>query len=1085
MKHFLLGKYPRKYKLLNRTTLLVMKLTILLLIVGCLGVHASSFAQKITLSVRNAGIENVCTDIKKQSGFSFLYDAAVLKKSGTVNLELKNVPLEEALKQMTAGKALNYRIIDKTVIITEAKTSTRLEDITIKGTVKSKEGPGKTNLPLPGAVISVKGTKQAVVADGDGSYTIKAPADAILVVSLIGYGTKEIAVNGQTTIDVLMLQTASDLQEVIITAYGTSEKKENQIGSAAQVTSKQLERKPANRIDALLEGLVAGLQYESQGAALSSARPRMQTRIRGEASFGASNDPLWVVDGIPINTGDETNMIPGTQTSISPLTFINPNDIESVVILKDATATSIYGANGSNGVILITTKKGKAGKKSLDYSFRTGINVLTNNRFHVLNADQYRELYRESYLNNPSLDPSKMPDLGTDNVDWYNTFFRNGINMQHDLSFSGGTEKTKYYVSAGYFTEKPIMIANQTQRFSTRANIDQKVNKAIDLFLRVGASYNVNNMFSPGNSYYKNRPIDGIYNSDGTFVLKPYNAYAEAKLNDDRQRTVAVTGNIGGTVRFWPWLTFTSTNGIDYTKTRENIYGSIYTFSERNDGMAYRGHNRGFNWDSQQRLNFEKRINQHAFSALLGAEARSEDRSSFSITGYGFTDDQIRDVDYATRATSLISGAEKTGVSYYGQLRYTLSDKYSILGSFRRDANSDFGSDVKWATFQSVGASYTISNEKFWNIKAIDFAKFKLSYGTNGNSRIGTYKSKGIYSFTTSTTYNGQEGAIMTSGENPALSWETTYLINGGLSIGLFKRISMEVEFYRNTTKGILDAVDVTRTTGFTRILQNIGSVRNSGIELTLNTQNIVKDNFQWNTSFNIAHNRNKILKLYNGNDKVLDLTMRREGEDANAFYLVRWAGVDPRDGGPLWYDRNNNITKVFDLNNRVIVGSPTPDVFGGMTNSFQYKSFTLSALVIYNVGGYAFSDLQRDAESDGRNLADENQSTNLLDRWREPGDLTNIPKSVLYENANNGRNSTRFLHKKTSLRLQNISLNYGLPKEWLSKIKLQRANVYFQADNVGFWTPYSTPSNRNDYKNSFNAYPQPLILSFGLNVGL
>lgn len=1062
-----------------------MKLTIILLITACLGVHASSYAQKITLSVRNAGLERVCTDIKKQSGFSFLYDAAVLKKSGTVNLELKEAPLEEALKQITAGKALAYRIIDKTVIITETKSMAQAEDITIKGIVRSKEAPGTPDLPLPGAVVMIKGTNKAVSTAGDGSYTIQAPANGTLVFSILGYGTKEIAINGDKTIDVVLQQTASDLQEVIITAYGSSEKKENQIGSAFQVTSEQLQRKPTLRVDQLLEGLVPGLQYEQQGGATSSARPRFQTRIRGEASFSASNEPLWVIDGIPFKTGDETNFISGTNTSISPLTYLNTNDIESIVILKDASATSIYGADGSNGVILITTKKGKAGTKSLDYSFRTGINVLTNNRFHVLNADEYRELYRESYLNNTSLDPAKMPDLGTGNTDWYKEFFRNGINMQHDLTFSGGTEKTRYYISGAYYTEKPIMIANQTQRFSTRANIDQKVNKSIDLFLRVGASYNINNMFTPNDSYYNNRPIDPIYNPDGSFVLKPYNTYAEAKLNDDRQRAATVQGNIGGTIKIWPWLTFTSTNGIDYSKIRENIYGSMYTFSEREGGMALKGHSNSFNWDSQQRLNFDKRFNQHQFSALFGAEARSEDRNSFSTTGYGFTSDDIRDVAYAKRTTDLPSGEEKTGVSYYGQLRYTLSDKYSLLGSFRRDANSDFGSDVKWATFNSVGASYTISNEKFWNIKAIDFAKLKISYGTNGNSRIGAYKSKGIYTFTNTYSYNGQPGAVMTTGENPVLSWETTYIINGGLSIGLFKRISMEVELYRKTTKGMLDAVDVTRTTGFTRILQNIGSVRNSGIEVTLNTQNIIKRDFEWRTSFNIAHNKNKILKLYNGNDKVLDLTIRREGKDANAYYLVRWAGVDPRDGGPMWYDRNGNITKLFDLNNRVVIGSSTPDFFGGMTNTFQYKSFSLSTLLIYNVGGYAFSNLQRDAESDGRNLADDNQSTNLLDRWREPGDLSNIPKSVLFENANNGRNSTRFLHKKTSLRLQNVSLAYGLSSKWLSKIRLKRASVYFQADNVGFWTPYSTPSNRNDYKNSFNAYPQPLTLSFGLNVGL
>ena len=1088
MKHFLLGKCPGVYRLFNRNILLVMRLTILLLIASCFVVQASSYAQKVTLSVRNAGIESVCIDIKKQSGFFFLYDAAVLKKSGTVSLELKNVELEDALRQMTAGKALGYRIIDKTVIISETKaaTNSNAEDITITGTVRSKEGPGKTDLPLPGVTIAVKGTSKAVSSDGNGAYRITAPANATLVFAMIGFGTKEVAINSSTNIDMVLLETASDLHEIIVTAYGSSERKENQIGSAVQLTSVDLQRKPLNRIDQLLEGMVAGLQYEAQAGGTSTARPRFQTRIRGEASFSASNEPLWVLDGIPLNTGDETNLIPGINTSISPLTYLNPNDIESIVVLKDATATSIYGADGSNGVVLITTKKGQAGKRNINYSFRTGINLINDSRFHVLNGDQYRELYRESYLNNTSLDPAKMPDLGNTNTDWYDVFFRNGITTAHDISLSGGNKKTRYYISGGYFDEKPIMIENQTQRFSGRINIDHTLNKSINLFLRVGGSYNVNNLFYPGDTYYNNRPIDSPFDANGNYVMAFYNQLADAKLDDDVQRTKTLQGSVGGTVKILPWLSFTTTNGLDLSTIRQKNYRSMYTFSERNNaGYMLQGKTNFVNWNSQHRINFDKTINQHSFSALLGGEARSQERRSYNISGSGFPNDDVRDITYATRnVLETNTGDDKTSISYYGQLRYTLANKYSLLGSFRRDANSDFGSDVKWATFNSVGASWTLSNEKFWKIKQIDFAKLKLSYGSNGNSRIGAYKSKGIYKFDLDHGYNGQEGAVMSSGENPLLSWETTYIINGGLSVGLFKRISMEVEFYQNTTKGMLDAVDVTRTTGFTRILQNIGSVRNSGIEITLNTQNIVKDNFEWRTKFNIAHNRNKILKLYNGNDKILDKTIRRVGEDANTFYLIRWAGVDPRDGGPLWYDRNNNVTKEFDLNNRVALGSSTPDFFGGMTNTITYKDFSLSALLIYNVGGYGFSDFQRDAESDGRNLAADNQSTNLLDRWREPGDLSNIPKSVLFVNENNGRNSTRFLHKKTSLRLQNISLNYNLPKKWVNKAKIANASVYFQADNVGFWTPYSTPSNRNDFRNSFNPYPQPLVLSFGLNVG-
>ncbi|SDL31585.1 TonB-linked outer membrane protein, SusC/RagA family [Pedobacter sp. ok626] len=1063
-----------------------MRLTIFLLTIGCLAAQASGYAQKVNLSVHNADMESVCVAIKKQTGFFFLYDADVLKKSGKVSLELKNVDLRDALQRLTTGKALDYKIIDQTVIISEARANTSQEEILIKGTVKSKDGTGQSDMALPGVVITIKGTKKAVATNSDGAYSIQAPANGTLVFSMVGYGTKEVPINGNKKIDIVMMETASDLNEVIVTAYGTSERKENQIGSAFLVTSKDLERKPLDRIDKLLEGIVPGLQYEVQDQTTSSSRSRYQTRIRGEASFGASNEPLWVLDGIPLNTGNQTNAILGVNTSISPLTYLNPSDIESVVVLKDATATSIYGADGSNGVILITTKKGKSGKKSLNYSFRTGLNLINNNRFQVLNADEYRELYTESYKNNTALDQSELPTLSTTNTDWYDEFFRTGVTTTHNLSFSGTHKNTRYYISGGYYDEKQIMIKNQVQRLSARINLDQKINKSIDLFFRLGVSRNINDMFNPGNSYYINRPIDSPYQPDGSYVAAFYNKLREATYDDNTQKANAINGNIGGTIKILPGLSFTSTNGIDYTKIKENIYGSMFSFSNKDEGKATFAKSRSFNWNSQQRLNFDKTINQHDFSVLLGAEARSDDRASNQLMGIGFENDEIRDPNYAIRITPTFSGEEKTGISYYGQFRYTLSKKYSLLGSFRRDGNSDFGSDVKWATFNSVGASWTISNEDFWKIKQIDFAKIKLSYGTNGNSRMGSYKAKGIYNLNViGSGYNGADGAIMASGENPVLSWETTYIINGGISLGLFKRISLDLDIYRNTTKGMLDEVDVTRTTGFTSIDQNIGSVRNSGIEMNLVTQNIQNKDFQWSSTFNIARNTNKILKLYNGNTKVLDKTIREVGKDASTYYLVRWAGVDPRDGGPLWYDASGNLTKAFDLTNRVTVGSSTPDFFGGMTNTFQYKAFTLSALLVYNVGGYAFSTLQRDSESDGRNLADNNQSANQLDRWKEPGDLSNIPKTVLGANENNGRNSTRFLHKKTNLRLTNVSMNYNLPKQLIKRIHLDGASVYLQADNVGFWTPYSSKSDRNDYKNSFNPYPQPLVLSFGLNVSL
>lgn len=1083
MKEIFLDNYSRTYNLFNRQILLIMRLTFTLILLGTLLVQASGYAQKVNISVKDASIESVFKEIKKQTGFYFLYDAAILKKSGKVNLTSKNLDLTEALRQITLGTGLSYKIIDQTVIISEAKSNLSAIDITIKGKVTSKEAASKDLQPLPGAVITVKGMQRAVSADADGNYSIQAPENGVLVFSVIGYGTKEVVIDGKRTIDVTLVETASDLNEVIVTAYGTKETKENQVGSALKVTQKDLEMRPVNRIDALLEGIVPGLQYSVQDGTPSSARPRFQTRLRGESSFGSSNEPIWVIDGIKINTGNETNMILGANTSISPLSYLNPTDIESITILKDATATSIYGADGANGVILVTTKKGYNGKPLINYSFRTGINLINNSRFNMLTASEYRELVAESFANS-SLTVNPIEDKGG-NTDWYDVFFRNGITTNQDISIRGGNGKTGYYISAAYFNEKPIMISNSTDRYSARVNLDHKVGRLINLRLYMGASRNVNNLFTPNDSYYLNRPIDSPYNPDGSFVSAFYNKLADATYNDDIQRTNAFNGGIGGDIELIKGLKYTTTNGIDFTGIRETEYGSINTFVNKAAADAFRGKTDNFFWNSQHRLNYEKTIGKHDFSALVGGEAEAKTAKINQRSGTGFDNDEIRDVDFAKAIKDYYTEYDQTAVSYYGQLRYSFDRRFNLVASYRADANSNFGSDVQWAKFSSVGASWTMSNEKWWKIKQIDFAKIKLSYGTNGNSRIGAFRSKGIYTVDQNQFYNDVQGAYMTSGENPILSWETTHIINGGLSIGLFKRISLDMEVYQNTSKNLINDVNVSRTNGFTGILQNLGEVRNSGIELTLNTQNILSKKFEWTTSFNIAHNKNKILKLYNGEDRIAGTGIRRVGEDVNTYYLIRWAGVDPRDGAALWYDTRGNLTREFDLNNRVLAGSTSPDFFGGMKNTFRFGEIYFSALMIYNAGGYEFSNLQRDAESDGRNLLANNQSRNQLKRWREAGDLALAPKNILNENANTGRNSTRFLHKKTSLRLSNINVSYNLSKQFLEKIKLKRSSVYLQADNVGFWTPYKTEEGFNDYKNSFNPYPQPLVLSFGLNVGL
>jgi TonB-linked SusC/RagA family outer membrane protein len=1085
MKQFLPDKSSGTSKLFNRKILLIMRLTVCLIILCVFGVKAAGYAQKVSINAKNESLAQVSEIIKKQTGFFFLYDANEASKRGKITVSAKDKDLKEVLQEISEQLNLSYKIIDKTIILSNEKNANAQDEIIVKGIVRSNEAAGKPAQALPGVVVRIKGTNKAVNTAADGTFFIKAPASATLVFSIIGYAAKEVAIAGKKVIEVNLEEMAGNLQEIIITAYGTKEVKESQVGSAQQLTRKDLERRPLSRVDQLLDGVVPGVIVQVQDNSTSSIRPRYQTRIRGESSLGASSDPLWVIDGVPMYTGDETNMITGTNTSISPLTYINPDDIESITVLKDATATSIYGANGSNGVVLINTIRGKVGSDNINYSFRTGVNLLRDNKFNVLSASEYRELVGESFANNTQLAINPVIDNGG-NTNWYDVFYRNGVTTQHNITFTGGSKKTSYYVSGAYFNEKPIEIANSTKRFTSRINLDQRISDRFNLFFRMGNAYVINNMFNPGDSYYTNRPIDSPFDSNGNYVLKFYNKLADAVYNDDVQKTMSTYANIGATLVIIPGLSYTTLNGIDYISTVETDYDSMKTFSgSLSNGSAYRGQTTNFKWNSQHRFNFEKNFGRNAISAVIGGEALATERKSVSASGYGFANDNVREVTYAVNRSGSSSGSDQSQLSYFGQVNYSWNKKYNVVGVFRGDGNSDFGSDVQWAFFKSIGASWVISDEDFWNIEAIKHAKLKFSAGTNGNSRIGAYKAKGVYSFSSGNNYNGQSGAVMSSGENSGLTWETTYMYNLGLSLNLFKRISLEAEAYYNKTVDLLDDVYVTNTTGFNEVTQNVGSLRNSGLEVSINTDNIKNSNFSWTTSLNFSINRNKILKLYNDVERRLDTRIIRVGEDTKTNYLIRWAGVDPRDGGPLWYDARGNITKTFDLNNRVIAGRQTPDFFGGMTNTFSYKNFSLRGLFQYTVGGYAFSSLQRNSESDGRNLATDNQSRNQLDRWREPGDLTLVPKTILNENADNGRNSTRFLHSKTAFRLSNVSLNYAFTEKLAKKLSLQRASVYLQADNVGFWTPYKSKEGYNDYRNYFNAFPQPLVLSFGLNVSL
>lgn len=1071
-------------------------LLIVLLLVGVQLAGSVQAQDPVPMTQQDAvKLSDLLSALEKRFQVKFAYSPDVLPLNKLVALKAKGDKLAPILDELSKTLGITYVVNGKRVVFAKAEVK---KAGTVSGTVTSDID----GTPLEGVTVSALGQSRHTVTDPAGKYALETNGDVTeLAFSFMGMQTKRVAITGRV-MNVSMEQDLRLLEGVVVSGYGLSERRENQIGSAVVVTAAQLERKPLDRVDRVLEGLVPGLQYEVQADDQSSPRPRYSTRIRGQASFLASNEPLWIIDGVPIYTGNATNAIIGVNVSISPLSYINPNDIQSITVLKDAAATTIYGANGANGVILLNTKKGLASKDKITYNFRTGINTITDTKFQVLTGDEYRELAAEAYAN-AGLNPADYPFplmKDTANTDWYDKFFRNGLTMLHDLSFSGGNERTRYFISGAYFKEKKTMIANDNERLSIRMNLDQRINKRLSLAFKMGGSYNRNNLFLPQSDYYTNRPNINPYNADGSYALydsvtgyRFLNRLAYAAQNDFNQRTFAVNGNVSASLKLIDGLEFTTTNGLDFFNIREDEYESRKNWSGMDIdgkpvGYARRAQTNYLRWISINRLNYAKQFGAHLVEALIGSEAMDGRRNSLYAFGSNFANDDIREISFAPEETQRAGSSveEESALSGFSRVSYTYDKRFAALFNLRRDGNSRFGKDVAWGTFASAGVAWTVSNEAWWKSKTIDFVKVKASYGTNGNSRVGNYASKGLYSFDEEYSYNGQPGAVMTTGENPAFSWETTRMFNTGINLSILKRISVELEGYRNTTSRLIDNVDVSRTTGETKINQNMGSVRNTGVELTLITNNLDSKDFQWVTNFNIAHNRNRIISLYNNNDKVLGTeTIRRVGEDANTLYLVRWAGVDPRDGSPMWYDLRGNITKVFDLNNRVAVGSTNPDFFGGITNTVSYRQFSLSALVYYSVGGYGFSGLRRNSESDGLYIFDKNQSRNQLDRWREEGDLALSPKLMYGISSSSSRNSTRFVHKKTNLRLQNVSLNYRLPDKIAGKLRLQNFSAYLQADNVGFWTPYQSRKDRNTYKNSFSPYPLERVISFGLVAGI
>ena len=1006
-------------------------------------------------------------------------------------------------------------------------TSTAMaQNVTVKGKVTDESGNA-----IASASIVVKKTKAGVNADGLGVFSISAPANSILEIVAVGFESKQVVASANF-LNVVLKVDVKSLSEVIVTGFGGAQIKRELTGNIARVKGKDIEYMPTPSVDAALQGKAAGVFVNSQSGKLGQA---VTVRIRGNSSISASSQPLYVVDGIPITSTDQSTY----GGDMNPLTDLNPNDIESIEVLKDASAGAIYGSRAANGVVLITTKRGKAGKTQITFNVQSGYSEATK-RVRMLNSKEYAELSLESAANADALDgyattdPSSstayMKDLmdynsfgqwtKTPNVsyDWQDQAFQKGQYNQADLQIRGGNDKTKFFTSFQNLDQVGTIIGNNLQRTTGRLNVDQKANDWLDLGVSLSLSRTYNRRL-PGDNAFSNPlqaaalmpmtpfkdPNTGL--PTGTppgdqnvgLYFNPMIQIQYAKYAQDVYRTF---GNTYLKAKILPGLTFQSEFGLDFLSQNEERYFQTQTVRNTSSSTG-EGTNTGSfvtNYNTNNYFTYAKAKGIHNFNATLGMQYQQSQGKYNSVTGTGFPSDSYQKIaSAATKSGGSSSQTDFRFLSYFLRTNYVLSDKYIVAASGRIDQSSRFGKSARTGFFPAVSAGWILSNEKFLqDNKYISFLKLRASYGNVGNAEIGNFPQLGL--FTGDAGYAGTAGQRPSQLRNDSLKWETTAQFDLGLDFGIFNnRISGEIDYYVKNTTGLLLNVNVPATTGFTSMVKNIGKLENKGFEFVLNTQNLIGA-FKWSTSFNIAMNKGKVTDIQGQiiEGGVGSMNRVQEGYAIGVFYAAEWAGVDPANGNALWYKNTKNAdgtfdrtkTSVYSQAQKKVVGDPNPDLVFGLTNNFSYKGFDASIFFngvsgnqnnIYGMGRYSSANMR----------FEDNQTYDQMQRWQKPGDITNVPQARLFYN-NGAQISSRYIVDGSYIRLRTVSLGYTFDSKKLNKFKLEKLRVYVSGQNLLTFTkyPYWDPEvNADDFDSNiakgsdFYTPPQPRTILFGVNI--
>lgn len=1075
----------------------------------------SVYSQDISLNINNITVKEAIEQLKEKSGYSFVFSSSDVNTNKIISIVANKSNIEEIIEQILQGQSsLSYEIQGTKIIIKKTESTNAAPVKKIKATGKVMDTNGE---PIIGATVKEQGSLNGAITDIDGNFSLDVADNAILEISYIGYQTYRLKPQNGKLSTITLVEDSETLEEVVVVGYGTM-KKRDLTGAVSSVGADKLKERSFGNALQSMAGQISGVQItQTQGA--PGMAPTI--KVRGSSSINAGTSPLYVIDGIPLEDNTETNT-GGKSNSMTfnrnPLNNINPNDIESIEILKDASSAAIYGSRGANGVVLVTTKQGKAGKTKIDANYEFGISRV-NRRIDVMDAKEWMDFeiaarnntwatILKNNLNavrgNDTMIPAEFSDpewlerIGN-GTDWQDVLFRTAFTHNAQVSASGGSEKTQFMFSVGYLDQEGVVDQNNYSRLSIRSNINHKFNKHIDVGLKIGLTHTSDSPYgTEGKSdavslAVQNDPIfpirvetgslgfqdpESIWSTFQKYGFHLWHPYALTREVSKKKITDAILVN--------SYLNYKIIDGLDFkisfnANTEDSHYksyqnaGQDWGWSGWVDAKAEHVTMRSLNWVWENTLNYNKTFNRdHSVTGLLGYTMQEQQLEYSNMSAGSFPNDLVHTINAGKVSSGSTTETEWALISFLARVTYSYKGKYLASATLRADGCSRFGKDSRWGYFPSASLAWRISEEKFMRgVNWLDNLKLRASYGVTGNNQISDYGAIGLLGYVPYIREGAVSQGIYTNTlPDSELKWEKTGQVNVGLDASMFNnRVNLSLDYYYSRTHDLLLDVPVPVLTGFQSTLTNVGKLENQGVEFILSTRNFDNGKFLWTTDFNISVNRNKVLKLGANNAPIMittnDAISKTEvGQPVGNYFGYVFDGVlsqkDIDNGIPVYEGSEAGDPKVRDVNgdgdidsdDRTIIGNYQPDFTWGMTNNFSFKGFELAVMLTGSQGGEIMNQQARFTKIFNNNRNAYKSTTNFWRSDDNPGDGQTFKPRVI-QNTVQAQSSTYWIEDASFVRIKNIRLGYNFPKALLKKISLTNLKLYVNLENVHVFSDY------------------------------